>query len=507
MRTDPRQLHRATFDVVVIGAGIHGAAIARDAALRGLSVLLVDECDVAAGASARTSGVMAAGLRDLRRGLFASAREALQERERLLRTAPHLVRPLPMLAPCFDGITEAPAKLRIATTLASRLAKRSTLPRPRRLTAAAALAAFPGLDSRGLRSGLLFFEARVQDARLTLANVQDAVAAGGLFCNHAKVAACDADGVTLRAAGDEVIVKSRVLVNAAGASVDVVRRSLGVGGPDLVRTRRVRHVVVPARPGELALCAFLPGDRERFVVPHAGGAICGADDAADARASDPSTRQHFEEICASFARLLDPCPAHGEIGRTVSSWRALPRAAGGLRAERRRSFTVSEDVPCGQVHSVVGGRFTTHRSFAERAVTSIFGLSRGSPTRTRPLPGGDGPREVDDDLWWRHGSRVSELRASIAAEPELGARLCEHRPFLAAELIDAVERHGAVTFADAMLRRLVDVRGPCTEPACMQRALAVFQRAGGVVENEAQEIVAVVDGVRRELPGLQQEIP
>ena len=196
MRTDPRQLHRATFDVVVIGAGIHGAAIARDAALRGLSVLLVDECDVAAGASARTGGLMDAGLRDLRRGCFASAREALQERERLLRTAPHLVRPLPMLAPCFDGITEAPAKIHIATTLAWRLAKRSTLPRPRRLTAAAALAAFPGLGTRGLRSGLLFFEARVQDARLTLANVQDAVAAGALFCNHAKVAACDTDGVT-----------------------------------------------------------------------------------------------------------------------------------------------------------------------------------------------------------------------------------------------------------------------------------------------------------------------
>ena len=504
MRTDPKQLHRVTFDVVVIGAGIHGAAIARDAALRGLSALLVDARDVAAGASARTSSVIDAGLRDLRRGRFVAAREALQERERLLRTAPHIVRPLPMLAPCYDHVTEAPARLWIATTLSSRLARRSTLPRPRRLDAGAAIAAFPGLQSRGLRSGLLFFEARVQDARLTLANVLDAVAAGAVFCNHAEVAGCDADGVTLRAAGAEVVIKARELVNAAGSSVDIVRRSLGGEGPDLVRARRVRRVVMPARIGELALCAFLPGDLAHAVVPHAGGALCSAEEGA-AQQSELSSRDRVDQICASFARLLDPPPRRQDICRVVSCSRALPRGVDELRARHDPPLIVSEDVSCGRLHTVVGCRFTSHRAFAERAVASIFGLSHASPTRTRPLPGGDGPREVSDDLWWRHGSRLGALRASVAAAPELGERLCEHRPFLTAELIDAVQRQGAVTFADAMLRRLVDVRGPCTEPACLRRAIVVFQRAGGEVGDEDREIAAIVEESRGESSGWQRE--
>ena len=210
MRSGRKQLHGASFDVVVIGAGIQGAAIARDAAVRGVRVLLVDARDVAAGTSSRSSRLVHGGLRYLRHGHLGLVREALQERERLLRSAPHLVRPQPMLVPIFDDSAIAPWKLRLGTWLYSRLAGRSTLPRPRSLTKAAALAAFPGLRARGLRSALEFFDARTQDARLTIANVRDAVAAGAVFCNHTRVVACDDQGVSLQTDSEELRVRCRL---------------------------------------------------------------------------------------------------------------------------------------------------------------------------------------------------------------------------------------------------------------------------------------------------------
>ncbi|HEB52563.1 MAG TPA: FAD-dependent oxidoreductase, partial [bacterium] len=206
MRSDPRELHRHAFDVVVIGAGIQGAAIARDAAVRGLSTLLLEARDVAAGTSSRSSRLVHGGLRYLRQGHLRLVREALRERERLLRLAPHLVRPLPMLMPFFRGGGVPPWQLRLGTLLYARLAGRSTLPRPRRLRPAAALAAFPGLRESGLTGALEFFDARTQDGRLTLANVQDAVAAGAAFVNHARVVAIGGDGLHVvdEVTGDEL---------------------------------------------------------------------------------------------------------------------------------------------------------------------------------------------------------------------------------------------------------------------------------------------------------------
>jgi len=97
-------------------------------------------------------------------------------------------------------------------------------------------------------------------------------------------------------------------------------------------------------------------------------------------------------------------------------------------------------------------------------------------TRRGSLPGGDGPREVTDPLWWRHGSRVALVRELIREDPAWGVPLCPHRPFLAAELVQALRHDGAVTLADAMLRRLVHEQGPCRDPACLRTAHALFLR-------------------------------
>ncbi|MCK5942906.1 MAG: glycerol-3-phosphate dehydrogenase/oxidase, partial [Planctomycetes bacterium] len=382
MRTDPRQLHDRSFDVVVIGAGIQGAAIARDAAVRGLRTLLVDGRDVAAGTSSRSSRLVHGGLRYLRHGHFALVREALGERERLLRLAPHLVRPLPMLVPFFDDSSIAPWRLRLGTWLYARLAGRSTLPRPRRLSARAALEAFPGLRARGLRSGLEFFDARTQDARLTLANVLDAVAAGATFANHTRVLGVAAGSVRLLSdGGDEVVVRCADVVNAAGPAVDPLRRACGIDGDDLVRTSRGSHVVLPERAGELALCAFLPDERIQFVIPHDGGTLCGTTDVDDALRGDegPPPAADLDYLCEALGYLLEPAPTRADLQFAYAGWRALPNAKGPPGALNREGFVVSERIACGRLHTVVGGKLTTHRSFAERAVAGLFAHAPASP--------------------------------------------------------------------------------------------------------------------------------
>ena len=171
VRCLPKHLNGESFEVVVVGAGIQGAAIAREAAVRGLRCLLVDCRDVAAGTSSRSSRLVHGGLRYLRQGHLALVRESLHERERLLRLAPHLVRPQPMLMPFFRDGGGSPLLMRLGTSAYSLLAGRSTLPGPRRLSADAAVRAFPGLRRQGLRAAIEFFDARTDDARLTLANV------------------------------------------------------------------------------------------------------------------------------------------------------------------------------------------------------------------------------------------------------------------------------------------------------------------------------------------------
>ncbi len=479
----------------MVGAGIQGAAIARDAALRGMKVALVDGRDVAAGTSSRSSRLVHGGLRYLRHGHFALVREALHERERLLRLAPHLVRPLPMLVPFFDDSPLSLWKLRLGTWLYARMAGRSTLPGPRRLTAAEAAAAFPGLRTRGLRCGLQFFDARTQDARLTIANVRDAVDAGATFCNHAQVVGCDDRGVTLRSGDDEVALRCKEVVNATGPAVDPLRRVFGLDGDPLVRTSRGSHVVLPARPGELSLCAFLPDERVQFVIPHEGGTLCGTTDVDDHMTSreGPPPADDLSYLQEALGHMLDPVPSRRDVQFAYAGWRARPTTQGPPGALNREGFVVTERVACGRLHTVVGGKLTTHRAFAERALAAALGVTEPSVTRSRPLPGGAGPREVDDPLWWRHGSLVGELRALVRGRPELSEPLCEHRPFVAAELVYAVQAEGAVTFADAMLRRLVDVRGPCTQAPCLARAHAAFVAAGGAETDPAAACAAVHD--------------
>lgn len=502
MRTDLRQLGGQVFDVVVIGAGIQGAALAREAAVRGLSTLLLESRDIAAGTSSRSSRLVHGGLRYLRNGHFALVKEALHERERLLRLAPHLVRALPMLMPFYRDSGVARWQMRLGTWMYSRLAGRSTLPRSRLLSTTAAAQAFPGLRTTGLKSALEFYDARTQDARLTLANVVAAVEAGCTLVNHAEVVGVHDGGVQVldRVSDVEVAIQGKVILNAAGAAVDAVRRRCGIEAENLVRLSRGSHVVLPPRAGELALAAFLPDERIQFVIPHDGGTLCGTTDVDDDLAGDESAPPvaDLDYLREALGYVLEQKPEPSDVKFAYAGWRALPRGKGPPGSLNREAFVVAEQVPGGELHTVVGGKLTTHRSFAERTIAKVFGTVGPSPTRTQALPGGAGPREVDDPLWWRHGSRVGQIRSLVVDDMQMAEQLCMHRPFVIGELVHALRNLAAVTFADLMLRRLVHVLGPCLKDGCLRRAHSWFvrERQWPVDDDCDVAVASVRDGAR-----------
>lgn len=506
VRSDPQTLNGRSYDLVVIGGGIQGAAIAREAALRRVAVLLVEAHDFAAGTSSRSSRLVHGGLRYLREGHVALVREALHERERLLRLSPHLVRPVPMLMPFFADGGGSRFVSWLGVHAYSFLAGRSTMPRPSSLSAKAAATAFPGLRTRGLRGALQFYDAATMDGRLTLANVLDASRAGATIVNHCALAGLAPDGA-LRLVDQwtsrEITVRGKHVVNAAGPRADAVRKLLGHGAEDLVRTSRGSHLVLPPRSGELALAAFLPDQRIQFVIPHQDGTICGTTDVDDPEADTEPTvpAADVDYLLKALGWLLDPAPRRSDATFAWCGMRSLPAKKGPPGALNREAFLVAESLPNGTLHTIVGGKLTTHRSLAERALHQIFGAAPAdSPTRQRSLPGGDGPREVLDPLWWRYGSEAPQVHALAAQDAALREPLCEHRPFLGVEVVHALRHLGAVTFADLMLRRLWHTQGPCMREACLQRAHALFlqQRQWSVDDDGAAAIAAL----RREVAQL-----
>lgn len=466
VRHDPRLLHGTACDLLVVGAGLAAAAIARDAALRGLSVVLAAAGDVVGGAALAPASLWLAGSPPFGADEAVPHRELVGERERLLRHAPHLVRPLPVLLPFHQDGGPGPWRTRMDLALRARTGGRSTLPPPRALTAPDAAAAFPGLRTAGLRSAVVFFAGLAHDARLALANALDAAAAGARVVSHCRVGGVSERGILLVdiPTGAEVVLRARHVAHVAGADGDEVRRRLGVGNGPFAAAIRRRHLVLAPRAGELALVARLPDGRSPFVAPLTDGTLCGF---VGADVPDPASG--CGELLAALGSVLDPAPGAGDVRWSF----ATPCAAA---AARRQPPGGDERLPGAVLHSAVGGDPATHRSTAERAVARWFGLPAASPTRVRALPGGDGPREVTDPLWWRHGGRAGLVRAIAAAEPTAALPLCPHRPFLVAEAIAALRHDGAATFADLLLRRLVHDVGPCLEPGCLRAAHALFLR-------------------------------
>ena len=486
------RLRDESFDVVVIGGGITGAAAARDAARRGYRTALVEARDFAEGTSSRSSRLIHGGLRYLENLELDLVFEASQERRTLLRIAPHMVRPLPFLFPLYEEGRVGRRKLDAGMWLYDALSLFRNIERHQMLEPDELLEREPALRRDGLLGGARYYDAQVDDARLVLATVLGAAEAGAAVANRVEAVEVErrdgaVGGVRVRSEeGEAWTVPCRLVLNATGPWVDRTVERAGGSWPRGLRPTRGSHVQVPREElgHETALIFESPLDRRiMFVLPWRDLTMIGTTDVDYGGAPEEvvPTAGDVAYLLASVNRLFpaaDLGPDH-----VLAAWAGLRPLVAGVEEESEeevsRDFVITEGPP-GML-TIAGGKLTSHRHMAEELVDraggfleEAFGLEPEAACDTDrvPLPGGDFeeldpfrreladraaahrlPASSVDRLARAYGSRADRVLEILDDRPALREPVVEERPYLAAEVVHAARREMALHVEDVVFRR------------------------------------------------------
>jgi glycerol-3-phosphate dehydrogenase len=481
---DVATLVSTTWDVVIVGGGIVGSGALLDAVSRGLTAALVEQDDIAAGTSSRSSRLIHGGLRYLEQFRFGLVREALAERSRLLALGPHLVRLEPLLFPIYGIPYASKAFYDAGLTLYDILGARHDGGWHGRLSAADTLALAPTLRPDGLHGGLLYHDGVEDDARYTLAVARTAIAAGGVAVTRMRatgVRAGASGGIeALRAAdlatGDDIEIRTKAVVDATGVWAAEPDHPFG-GGALRILPSRGAHLVVPrARiPNQTGLTVRVPG-KIVFVVPWPDHWLIGTTDAPyDGPAARPAAAGwEVDQLIETVNATMRVDLTRADVVGTFAGLRPLIAPADGstVKASREHRVSVGRD----GVVRIGGGKYTTYRVMARDVIDAVLGpagaRARPSDTAERRLVGaaelgalariaaelatipavaGVGP-EVARRLVDRHGT---EAPAVVALGAELGLvnSLVPGRPFLEAEVAWAVRHELAASLDDVLARR------------------------------------------------------
>jgi glycerol-3-phosphate dehydrogenase len=488
------------YDIVVVGGGIVGAGIARDAALRGARVALFERDDYASGTSSKSSKLIHGGLRYLEHGEVALVFESVSERRVQSRVAPHLVKPIEFLLPVYAGDRVGLERMNVGLWIYDTLAMFRSPGLHKTHRGAKVLALEPRLRPDGLRGGVTYFDCMTDDARLVVENALDARAVGASCRSHTEVVGIErtegkVTAVTVRDrfTGATERIATRVVVVAGGPWTDELAGRLGVASArPLLRTTKGVHLVFPLErlPIARTVTMLSPVDgRVMFVIPWRGRLVVGTTDtdhtgSPDDVAADPADAAY---LCQSVNRQFPGVDLRPD--EAIASW-------AGLRPLINQSADSASDVSREQkiwVHPdgvvvIAGGKLTTYRRMARQAVDAALGWLRDhgadafegraltpSCTDARPLPGAQGlaeptlaavhalgetltrgglPGDVALHLAETYGVRAPRLAAAIAAEPALGARLQPDLPYVWAEIDFAVTDDLARTTEDVLVRRV-----------------------------------------------------
>ena len=453
------RLGAESFDLLVIGGGIVGAAVAAQATELGLAVALVDRADFASATSSASSKLIHGGLRYLRMGDFRLVHEALSEGQALLETvAPHLVRRLPFVLPVYDDGPYGKTAIRSALWLYRALAGQRVGGSIITPTEAAALV--PSLRLDGMKTAGLYVDAQTNDARLCLANVRAAADRGALVLNYAEVVSIDAGGAEVAdRVGDSVVaVRARAIVNATGPWVDHVRRLEDPGAGTSVTLSKGAHLVLDRPAGwEAAVTMSIDKARVSFAIPWEAMLLLGTtDEPFDAAPETLAVTDADErQILSEAARGLVAGALRPEAVRArFAGLRVLPAARRGT-AKARRETTIT--VGPGGVVTVAGGKLTTYRRIAGSVLDALrpqLGLQR-LDSRVTPLPGAADPDVVAAELC----RDLPELDPVVAGElahtyGSLAADVLATDPDpLIAQVRYAFEHEWAVNLEDVARRR------------------------------------------------------
>jgi glycerol-3-phosphate dehydrogenase len=514
------------FDLIVIGAGINGAAVAREAALSGIRVLLLERGDVASGTSSASSRLIHGGLRYLEHGEISLVRESLNERERLLRAAPHLVAPLELYIPVYRRARRKRWQIAVGLTLYDWLSRDRSLPGHTVWSRDELLERMPGLRSADLVGGASYYDAQVRfPERLVVENVRDAVANGAIVKTYTRVTRIRVDagrvsGVDWRTAqGAAGAASAPLVVNAAGPWVDEV---LGpIKHTRLIGGTKGSHLIAAPFAGAPRAGVYVEAGsdaRPLFILPWNDLLLVGTtDERFDGDAGAASIDEdEFAYLVRETERVFPGAAGLAQrVLYTHTGVRPLPFRPRGAEGAITRRHLIRRHRAARGLHSIVGGKLTTHRALAEDVLKVLWRdlppQSRVRPTRHRPLPGALDARDRDellaelgatlgatqaDRLWHVYGGSAAAI-ASLAKARDLGATIDPASAVLVAELVYACETEWAAKLDDILQRRCmaglgVDFGVGAAEPAARWlRQLGFWDEARAATEVAEYRSLAV----------------
>ncbi len=481
MKRDFKSISGKTFDVIVIGGGIVGAGVARDTTLRGLDTLLLEKDDFGSGTTSRSTRLAHGGLRYLRQLEFGLVRQDLSEREVLMRIAPHLVYPLSFFIPIPNFSLNF--AMFFGTILYDVISFDKTLPNHKYLSKATTLAEEPGLKVQGLEGSYVYSDCAIPlTERLNWENALSASENGATVLNHAKVTGILREGnritgveVKDQISGEMLQARGRLVVNAAGHWVDIIKEMLFKDKPPYLRRTKGAHIIIP-QVSRHALVLFSPRDgRLFFIIPWEGFSLVGTTDTdyKDDLDSVYATREDVEYILEGL-HLAYPEVGIEDVYYAYAGLRSLALKPGKSASDTSRSHAIVDHTKRDHLEglvSILGGKITAYRAVAREATDLVcrkLGNKSRCLTGERPLPGAPAMTSTEIEtmagkagisnatavhLSRIYGSRSGEVLAMVGDDKSGLRPLSPGGPDILAQVRYAVRNEACITVSDFMLRR------------------------------------------------------
>jgi glycerol-3-phosphate dehydrogenase len=544
----PHDISDYSFEVIVVGAGINGAAVARDAAMRGLKVLLLDKGDISSGTTQWATRLIHGGLRYLQYYEFALVRESLKDREELLRMAPHLVKPLGFLVPVYDYMSRGKLMVQAGMIAYDALSYDKSLERHHIYDREQTLERYPGLNPEGLKGAAFYYDAQVEYAeRIPVENAISAHENGAVVLTYTKVDRIvvndgRATGVEFEnlLGGGRYSAHAPVILNMAGPWVDEVLGGMNRAEERMIGGTKGSHLIVDPFPGAPQTALYVEAQedgRPYFIVPWNGRYLIGT---TDIRYEDDldyveASEEEIQYLIEETNRVIPEANlTRGDVLFTYSGVRPLPYqpegAEGGVTRRHLLYDHAEKDPKIEGLISTIGGKLSTYPTLAREMVDEVYKkLGRKAPksrTDKWPLPGSDTKdfevftaefkatsgltEELAERLLKVYGVRAPEVLDEAGDDHSLRVPLSPsptvETGILGAEVLYAFRRELAQTLPDVLLRRTMVGLGPRVALDVDEAAAQVAVRHLGWSQERAErEVREYRDFVRRYKPKDLQE--
>jgi glycerol-3-phosphate dehydrogenase len=545
----PREISDYPFDVIIIGAGINGAGVARDAAMRGLKVLLLDKGDISSGTTQWATRLIHGGLRYLQYYEFFLVRESLKDREELLRLAPHLVKPLGFLVPVYDYMSRGKLMIQAGMIAYDALSYDKSLDRHHIYDREQTLKRYPGLNPEGLKGAAFYYDGQVEYAeRISVENAISAHEHGAIVLTYTKVdRILVEDGKATGVEFEDLLGEGRysahapVTLNMAGPWVDEVLAGMNRSEERMIGGTKGSHLVVDPFPGAPQTALYVEAQedgRPYFIVPWNGRYLIGTTDIRYEEDLDyvEASEEEINYMVEETNRVIPKANlTRDDVLFTYSGVRPLPYqpegAEGGVTRRHLLYDHAEKDPKIDGLISTIGGKLSTYPTLAREMVDEVYKkLGRKAPksrTDKAPLPGGATgdfesfaarfkatsglTEELAERLLKVYGVRAPEVLEEAGDDRSLRVPLSPSATvetgLLGVEVLYGFRHEMAQTLSDVLLRRTMVGLGPRVALDVDEAAAQVAVRHLGWSQERAdREVREYRDFVRRYKPKALSEV-